>query len=169
MKDPWLKTIIFGVRCLFLGKYVYIWLRENVLTMRGFRPILAMFAIALGVLLWTAGRGGECGVEVSATPSACASEEFAVSADDGDSHIASAFKASTQMGLVSLTNTSVASTPAHVHAQRRTFPSLRNSLGRTLAEHFGSTVMACRFGLLDFKHIIFFNHSFLLLIAVLII
>lgn len=90
--------------------------------------------------------------------------------DMADSAVGQAFILSGQTAeTTTLTNQSINTTPAQVVAQRRIAGSERTSLARTLAEHFDSTVTVCRFGLLDFKHIIHSNHSFLLLIDVLII
>lgn len=90
--------------------------------------------------------------------------------DMADSAVGQAFILSGQTAeTTTLTNQSINTTPAQVVAQRRIAGFERTSLARTLAEHLGSTVTVCRFGLLDFKHIIHSNHSFLLLIDVLII
>lgn len=87
-----------------------------------------------------------------------------------DSAVGQAFILSGQTAeTTTLTNQSINTTPAQVVAQRRIAGFERTSLARTLAEHIASTVTVCRFGLLDFKHIIHSNHSFLLLIDVLII
>ena len=131
------------------------------------RPIPTITAIFVGILLWMSVGGSGHEASSWTASSAQSSDPCAWTIDDDDDQISSVFKASGHAGLAALSHPTIASTPAHVHAQRRTFPGLRNSLGRTLAEHIGSTVTACRFGLLDFKHIVFVNHSFLFIIDVL--
>lgn len=135
--------------------------------MKKLRPMLTITAILVGVLLWMSVGGSWHEAGRGAASSALSSDPCGWTIDDDDDQVSSVFKASGHTGLAALSHPTIAFTPAHVHAQRRTFPSLRNSLGRTLAEHIGSTVTACRFGLLDFKHIVFVNHSFLFIIDVL--
>ncbi len=141
--------------------------------MRLAKYIYTLLAIAAIALTWaTSECAMGCGVwdesvsvEESGTDDNTAVSEIKRYGGDTDA----AFIASGRSGEAAFMSSSIATTPAQVLAQRRTVSCERNSLERTLAEHFGSTVTACRFGLLDFKHIIHSNHSFLLLIAVLVI
>lgn len=141
--------------------------------MRFAKYIYTLLAIAAAALTWAAsgsvvGSSALCesvSAEESRTDDNTAVSEIKRYGGDDDA----AFIASGRSGEAAFMSSSIATTPAQVLAQRRTVSCERNSLERTLAEHFGSTVTACRFGLLDFKHIIYSNHSFLLLIAVLVI
>jgi len=141
--------------------------------MRLAKYIYTLLAVAAIALAWaTSERAMGCGVwgesvyaEESGTDDNTTIGEIKRYGGDTDA----AFIASGRTGEAAFMSSSIATTPAQVLAQRRTVSCERNSLERTLAEHFGSTVTACRFGLLDFKHIIHSNHSFLLLIAVLVI
>lgn len=110
-------------------------------------------------------HGGGVGVEGSASD-----EGVPVSVVEREGmEVDAAFIASGRTAEAAFSSSSNVFTPAQVPAQRRIDSSERTSLERTLAEHIGSTVTACRFGLLDFKHIIYSNHSFLFIIAVLVI
>lgn len=143
--------------------------------MRLAKYIYTFLAIAAIALTWaTSDCAMGCGVwgeSISAEESESGTGDNTAVSEikryGGDSD--AAFIASGRSGEAAFMSSSIATTPAQVLAQRRTVSCERNSLERTLAEHFGSTVTACRFGLLDFKHIIHSNHSFLLLIAVLVI
>ncbi len=138
----------------------------------GFKRIRFALAVVLASLF-----GVVAGVVADTDDDACAVSYFEERPDgDGllgnmaDSAVGQAFILSGQTAeTTTLTNQSINTTPAQVVAQRRIAGFERTSLARTLAEHFDSTVTVCRFGLLDFKHIIHSNHSFLLLIDVLII
>lgn len=135
--------------------------------MKRFAQYLTLaFAIAAVVL---AVRGVACGSLADEGDSAAPADEAFASANRADEDIAAAFILSGQTGETALVSNNITSTPAQVLAQRRTTGGERGSLARTLADHIGSTVTACRFGLLDFKHIIHSSHSFLLIIDVLII
>lgn len=141
--------------------------------MRLAKYIYTLLAVAAIALTWATSESAMgCGVwgesvyaEESGTDDNTTIGEIKRYGGDTDA----AFIASGRTGEAAFMSSSIATTPAQVLAQRRTVSCERNSLERTLAEHFGSTVTACRFGLLDFKHIIHSNHSFLLLIAVLVI
>ena len=137
------------------------------LDMKRFAQYLTL-AFALVAVIWAVGRvlcgplaAGEGGVEQKA--------EASVSESRAYSDVSAVFILSGRTGETALSSSNILSTPAQVFAQRRTTGGERGSLARTLADHIGSTVTECRFGLLDFKHIIHSSHSFLLIIDVLII
>lgn len=124
-----------------------------------FALVAAVWAVA-GVLCRSL-ADGEGGVERKARAS--------VSESRAGSDVSAIFILSGRTGETALSSSNILSTPAQVIAQRRITGGERSSLSRTLADHIGSTVTECRFGLLDFKHIIHSSHSFLLIIGVLII
>lgn len=137
-----------------------------------FKHIRLAVAVALAVLSGAvavvASDAGECAYGVSSCEER--PDGDGTLGSTADSTVGQAFILSGQTAeTTTLTNQSITTTPAQVVAQRRIAGFERTSLARTLAEHFDSTVTVCRFGLLDFKHIIHSNHSFLLLIDVLII
>lgn len=137
------------------------------LTMKRFAQYLAL-AFALAAVMWAAG-GVLCGVLADGEGGEEQKAEASVSKSYAGSDFSAAFILSGRTGETALSSSNILSTPAQVFAQRRTTGGERGSLARTLADHIGSTVKECRFGLLDFKHIIHSSHSFLLIIGVLII
>lgn len=135
--------------------------------MKRFAQYLTL-AFAIALIAWAA-QGVVCGSLTGEGGNATPAEEAFASVHRADEDIAAAFILSGQTGETALVSNNIISTPAQVFAQRRTTGGERGSLARTLADHIGSTVTVCRFGLLDFKHIIHSSHSFLFIIDVLII